>query len=528
MAAGLLLKGPIAVVLPAGVGAVFLAIERWKLDSQGTPSPGHIALGCAARAGARAALVLVGRRPDRRGVVSQTFSGATTSSVRLGSGSLRSHPWWFYGPRLLIDLLPWSLLLPVAGIYAWRQRADREARFGSVWLAVIVVILSGARFKRADYLLPAYPGAALLLGCTLERWLQRGSQPRRAFQGATLAVLLAVYAGGWWMYEDRILAADEPHAQYRSFAAEIRRGRLAAEDRGFLPRRGPCTSLSSGGTGQHRARMGEYLRLAGQARVAFDCHVGRVRGRVLAPPGRTGRGHWKQRGVRRAAPRTAARAAANRPSRFAQLLHALPFATMLASIMYDHLPRPPIDTADLSLILTVPGIPAEAAGTARMDRLPQRLGAGVRAAINQRIRSAGRGTGRPLRPRAGAAAAGACRLRGRAGSRHSAGATPAAAVYARCDCAYRPADVKQLLQVIDKVDLALGHASTLPTFATAACGSGCTGSSSAACSAFGCTTWAACSCWPAERHSPASRSNRAGFFAHVRSVGQGELPRLLF
>src|SRR5207248_9206656 len=29
---------------------------------------------------------------------------------------LAAHPWWFYGPRVLVDLLPWSLLLPAA---AW-------------------------------------------------------------------------------------------------------------------------------------------------------------------------------------------------------------------------------------------------------------------------------------------------------------------------------------------------------------------------------------------------------------------------
>src|SRR5438552_2897804 len=63
----------------------------------------------------------------------------------------------------------WELLLPPALWLLWRYREDREARFGAAWLFGVFVFLSCMRFKRADYLLPAYPGAALLLGCILER-----------------------------------------------------------------------------------------------------------------------------------------------------------------------------------------------------------------------------------------------------------------------------------------------------------------------------------------------------------------------
>ena len=84
-----------------------------------------------------------------------------------------------------------------------------------------------ARFKRADYLAPAYPGAALFLGCVLERWIlamSLGSWRRQILPRAEalLAALLVTYAAGWWVYEDRILAAEEPAREYRSFAAEIR------------------------------------------------------------------------------------------------------------------------------------------------------------------------------------------------------------------------------------------------------------------------------------------------------------------
>src|SRR5207249_6513071 len=62
-----------------------------------------------------------------------------------GSAELAVHPWWYYGPRLLVDALPWSLLLIPAGIIflrhgAWRR--DREARFGLLWLVAITAVLS--------------------------------------------------------------------------------------------------------------------------------------------------------------------------------------------------------------------------------------------------------------------------------------------------------------------------------------------------------------------------------------------------
>jgi hypothetical protein len=173
-----------------------------------------------------------------------------------GSATLASHPWWFYGPRLAFDLLPWSLLLPPAGWWFLKRgcwRSDPEARFGLIWLLGIVILLSCARFKRADYLLPAYPGAALFLGCVLERWRTkrrtaggerehelmsashsadaRRSVATRTFglphgdlvfgHFATIVFLLSPM--GWWVYLDRVLPGQEPAREDGRFAAVIRR-----------------------------------------------------------------------------------------------------------------------------------------------------------------------------------------------------------------------------------------------------------------------------------------------------------------
>src|SRR5439155_25744847 len=116
-------------------------------------------------------------------------------------GSLAAHPWWFYGPRLAFDLLPWSLLLPLAAWLMVRQRwwqQDAEARLGLVWLLAMVLVLSCSRFKRADYLLPAYPGAALFRGCAAERCYRELRYRTSLITGGSMIV--GGVALGWWIY----------------------------------------------------------------------------------------------------------------------------------------------------------------------------------------------------------------------------------------------------------------------------------------------------------------------------------------
>jgi len=147
----------------------------------------------------------------------------------LGGSSLRSHPWWFYGPQFAGDFLPWSLLLPPAVWYFCRRgrwRTDREARFGLAWFVAMAAVLSCARYKRADYLVPAYPGVALFLGCTLLRWYREAvacnrSLLRRAAPIALAVVLLAAGVG-WWARVTFFLPPLEPSREHHTFAVLVR------------------------------------------------------------------------------------------------------------------------------------------------------------------------------------------------------------------------------------------------------------------------------------------------------------------
>src|SRR5262249_18278721 len=83
-------------------------------------------------------------------------------------------PALYYAYHLALDLLPWSIALPAALIAAWRRRRDRGRLFPLLWAVCMTVALSLSATKRPHYLLPAYPGFALVIAL----WWQDEEQSR--------------------------------------------------------------------------------------------------------------------------------------------------------------------------------------------------------------------------------------------------------------------------------------------------------------------------------------------------------------
>jgi 4-amino-4-deoxy-L-arabinose transferase-like glycosyltransferase len=238
IATGVMLKGPIAVALPCIVGAAWWALRRFD-SASGVRSPEsgveELASGKSAKVRFRYRIGLHWGLPLVLALTLPWFLWANyrtdgeffrvffwLHNIDRGFGTedhLRAYPWWYYGPQLLLDVMPWSLLLPAAAWSAWRRR-DLEGRFGAVWLLAIAVLLSCMRFKRSDYLLPAIPGAAWMLGCFLERWYL--AVLSRRFVIGFVAVV-AVTAGLWTGYAGLIIPQVEATRTHRRFAAEVRR-----------------------------------------------------------------------------------------------------------------------------------------------------------------------------------------------------------------------------------------------------------------------------------------------------------------
>jgi 4-amino-4-deoxy-L-arabinose transferase-like glycosyltransferase len=235
IAAGVLFKGPIGAVLPAAVIGSHLLIE----GQLPPPWRGRAWLRLIHELGLwwGAPLVLVLTLPwffwanaVTHGELFRVFILRHNVERGLGGPTLRASVWWFYGPQFAADFLPWSVLLPVAAFVCWRRgywRTDPEARLGIAWLLAMTLVLSCASFKRADYLLPAYPGGALFLGCIFaneeRRW--REARPRAVWVALCLlpCVLALTMTGVWLVRVERGLPAEEPFRDYTKFAAEVRR-----------------------------------------------------------------------------------------------------------------------------------------------------------------------------------------------------------------------------------------------------------------------------------------------------------------
>jgi 4-amino-4-deoxy-L-arabinose transferase-like glycosyltransferase len=103
-------------------------------------------------------------------------------------------PWWYYAYSLPLDLLPWTPLVPLAGLAArrgWRLLDERERdgiRFCVATTVPVVVALSFAGTKRGLYLLPIVPSVALLLGWWMASALERAAWEERFARRWSLAV----------------------------------------------------------------------------------------------------------------------------------------------------------------------------------------------------------------------------------------------------------------------------------------------------------------------------------------------------
>jgi 4-amino-4-deoxy-L-arabinose transferase-like glycosyltransferase len=224
LAAGLLLKGPIAIVLTFAVLGVFLLLEgRLRHPLLWFHRLG-LWWGLPLAVGLPAIWFLWANRLSGNELF-QTFFVHHNLDRALGENVVDrwSHPWWLYAPLFAANFLPWSLLVPVAGWFIWRKgwwRNDPEIRFAAIWLLAILTVLSCVSFKRADYMLPAYPGAALLIGCVGDRFFESAVSRRKlawSFGVATFGCVL-----GWIVYLHAVMPGKDRQLEYQTFASEIR------------------------------------------------------------------------------------------------------------------------------------------------------------------------------------------------------------------------------------------------------------------------------------------------------------------
>jgi len=158
----------------------------------------------------------------------EVFFGYHHWARAMGNGALRSHPPWFYAYQFFIDFAPWSPLFYCSVIAVFSTKRFKLSSlhwFGLIWFFVMFSILSMVSYKRADYLLPAFPGAALFLGILLSDALKvclaKEFLTIKMFF-ASIAILLVVSTIGWIWFVDFYLPKLEPMREMKSAAKIIR------------------------------------------------------------------------------------------------------------------------------------------------------------------------------------------------------------------------------------------------------------------------------------------------------------------
>ena len=196
LAAGLatLVKGPVGFLIP---GLVLLVIQRvegrrgvWRrmlaplnlLVFFGVTLPWFIGLSL--------------QHPDfpYYGLIEESFHRFTTTTFH------RSQPFFFYALIVAGLFLPWSFVLPEAGVAAWKNKKIMSSadRLCLVWAVVVVVFFSLSKSKLPGYILTVTVACGILVARFFERALANpdGKAGRIIGRAAiTLAILCLVAAG---------------------------------------------------------------------------------------------------------------------------------------------------------------------------------------------------------------------------------------------------------------------------------------------------------------------------------------------
>jgi 4-amino-4-deoxy-L-arabinose transferase-like glycosyltransferase len=161
LGAAVLAKGPAGILLVGGSVVLWaLATRKWRAAFRLAHPVAIVA--CCAVALPWYALCAY-RNPDflRIFILQHNFERYLTPMFR------HQQPFWFFGPIVLLALLPWTVLLwPAAreGLRLWREKTWHSSPgfFLACWAVFPVLFFSLSQSKLPGYVLPAIPAFALL------------------------------------------------------------------------------------------------------------------------------------------------------------------------------------------------------------------------------------------------------------------------------------------------------------------------------------------------------------------------------
>lgn len=190
MAGATLSKGPIGIVLPAGVLVVYTLVNRdfelWRRL--------HFASGLALFLLLTAPwFIAVARANDE--FLSFFFIHEHFERF-LTEEHLRTGPWYYFIPIALVGSLPWLVILAFGLRRLWRDNPAPDGvfswrRLALVWAAFVFVFFSVSGSKLPSYILPMFGPLALVAGDLLLRQDPR-ELSRQALPGGIIVSVIAI------------------------------------------------------------------------------------------------------------------------------------------------------------------------------------------------------------------------------------------------------------------------------------------------------------------------------------------------
>ena len=191
-----LAKGPAAIILCAGGVFFWALITKCWSDAFRLFHPAALASFCLT---ALPWYILCARRnPDffRIFIIEHNFKRYLTPEFQ------HIQPFWYYGPIILIAILPWSVILPRVGydaVLSFRQSQWKESNslFLALWTIFPLVFFSFSQSKLPGYALPVLPPLSALAARSLVLAFQRSLAAAR-WVAIAVAMLLMAPAGVFW------------------------------------------------------------------------------------------------------------------------------------------------------------------------------------------------------------------------------------------------------------------------------------------------------------------------------------------
>jgi 4-amino-4-deoxy-L-arabinose transferase-like glycosyltransferase len=178
LGAAVLAKGPAAVILAGGATLLWAGLSRKWRAALGFLNPLVIAAFCATALPWYVLCALHNPGFLRDFIWHHNFERYLTPVFQ------HPQPFWFFGPILILGILPWLPLFITALIEAARIRhigavANSPALFMACWALFTPLFFSFSQSKLPGYILPAIPPAVLLMARSLQR---QAEQKARAMQ----------------------------------------------------------------------------------------------------------------------------------------------------------------------------------------------------------------------------------------------------------------------------------------------------------------------------------------------------------